>query len=146
MTQPTMIKSPLACFKLKSSSNIPVSLVAELGPTTDDDIVTDRPFRQAVGGMMWLAGMTRPGIPNAARAVARYSHNPCERHWLAAEKILAYLNAKRDLGITYERGNILSSVVFSDADYASKATDRRSISGVAVMLGDAAVCVTNRTQ
>ena len=66
--------------------------------------------------------------------------------WKAAVKILAYLNSTRDLGITYKKGEELTLSVYTDADYASKETDRRSISGVAVMLGNAAVYATSRTQ
>ena len=36
--------------------------------------------------------------------------------------------------------------VFADADYASKATDRRSVSGGAIMCGGACVCWFSRTQ
>ena len=78
--------------------------------------------------------MTRSDIANAARPVARHSHNPCERHWKAAGKILAYLNSMRDLGITYKKGEELSLSIHTDDDYASKETDRSSISGVTVML------------
>ena len=71
--------------------------------------MVDCPFRQVVGGVMWPAGMTRPDIANAARAVARHSHNPCERHWKAAVKILAHLNSEE-----------ISLSVYKDADYDSK--------------------------
>ena len=116
-----MIEIPTKRFNLTAQSDTPASTVADLGPTTaDDTVVVDCPFRQqVVGGVMWLAGMTRPGIANAARAVARHSHNPCERHWKAAIKILAYLNSTRDLGITYNKGEELSLSVYKDADYAS---------------------------
>ena len=60
----------LAGFEVKRSSHIPASPAAKLGPTTDDYVVANRPFRQAVAGVMWLAGMTRPDIADAARAVA----------------------------------------------------------------------------
>ena len=91
--------------------------------------------------------MTRPIIANVARAVARHSHNPCERHWKAAIKILAYLNSTRDLVITYTKWEELSLSVYKDADYcASKKTDKRSISGVAVMSGNAAIYARSRTQ
>ena len=42
-----------------------------------------------------------------------------------------------DLGITFRRGSVagLSMEVFADADYASKAADRRSVSGGLVMCG-----------
>ena len=132
---------------MKHSSNAAAFPVAELRPTTDDNVVTDSSsFRQAVGCEMLLAGITRPEIADPARTVARHSHNPRERYWVAVEKILAYLNATRDLGLTYERGSRLALTVFADADYTSKTTDRRSISGVAMMLGSATVCAIDRTQ
>ena len=92
---------------------------------------------------MGLAGMTRPNIANAARAVARHSHKPRERHWNAAMKILTCRNSRRDLGITHTKGKELSLSVYTDVDYASKETGRRSI---AVMLGNAVVYATSRLQ
>ena len=74
---------------------------------------------------MWLAGMTRPDIANAARAVTRHSHNPCERYQKATVKIFAYLNSTRDLGITHKKWEKLSLSVYTDADYASKETGVR---------------------
>ena len=145
--QPAIIIDILTTrFNVTAQSDTPASTVADLGPTAADDTVVDCPFRQVVGGVMWLVGMRRPNIANAARAVARHSHNPCERHRKAAVNILAYLNSRRDFGITYTKGEELSLSVYTYADYASKEIDRRSISGVAVMLGNAAVYATSRTQ
>ena len=87
--QSAMIDTLTKSFNVTAQSDIPASTVADLGPTTADDAMVDCPFRQVVGGVMWLAGMTRPDIANAARAVACYSHKPCERYWKAAVKILA---------------------------------------------------------
>ena len=61
-------------------------------------------------------------------------------------QILVYLNATRDLGITFRKEEKILLSVYVDADYARKEADRRSISGVAVMLGGAAVYATSRTQ
>ena len=41
---------------------------------------------------------------------------------------------------------VFSLEVFANADYASKATDRRSISGGLIMCGGASVCWFSRTQ
>ena len=62
--------------------------------------------------------------------------------------ILAYVNGTCGFGITYQRGATvgISLEVFTDADYASKATDRRSVSGGAIMYGYACVCWFSRTQ
>ena len=51
-------------------------------------------------------------------------------------------------GITFQRGTLsgISLEVFADADYASKATDRRSVSGGVIMCGGASICWFSRTQ
>ena len=97
---------------------------------------------------MWLAISTRPDISNAVRSVSRYCSTPKAIHWKAALGILAYINSTSDFGITYQRGTLasISLEVFADADYASKATDRRSVSGGAIMCGGACVCWFSRTQ
>ena len=54
--------------------------------------------------------------------------------------ILAYING---FGTTYQKETILAGIsleVFADADYASEATDRRSVSGGAM------ICWFSRTQ
>ena len=60
--------------------------------------------------------------------------------------IIRYLKSTSQFGITFQRGSGLQLEVFADSDFASKATDRRSISGGAVMCGEAAVSWFSRTQ
>ena len=62
--------------------------------------------------------------------------------------IPAYINGTSDFGITYQRGTLasISLEVFADADYARKATDRRSVSEGAIMCRGACVCWFSRTQ
>ena len=52
----------------------------------------------------------------------------------------------RDFGITFQKSSGLELVAFADADYASKATDRRSVSGGAVLCAGACVCEFSRTE
>ena len=49
------------------------------------------------------------------------------------------MNGTSEYGITFQRGTLasISLEVFADPDYASKATDRRSVLGGAIMRGDA---------
>ena len=47
---------------------------------------------------------------------------------------------------TYVRGSGLGLEVYADADYADKANDRRSMSGIAVALGGIIVCHASKTQ
>ena len=80
------------------------------------------------------------------RAVARYTKSPREINWKTAVGILDYVFFMSDFGITFQRGSELELVAYADADYASKATDRRSVSGGAVMCAGACVCWFSRTQ
>ena len=106
----------------------------------------DWPFRELVGCLMWLANQTHSDIAKAVRAVARYTNLRREVHWKTTVGILEYVFFTSDFGITFQRGSGLELVAHADADYASKATDRRSVSGGAVMCAGACVCWFSRTQ
>ena len=90
--------------------------------------------------------MTRPDIANAVRAVARQAHDPAEGHWRAVRKIIAYKNKTKDLGLVFVKDGDRKLSVYVDADYANKNNDRRSVSRVAVMVGDTFVNASSTTQ
>ena len=99
---------------------------------------------------MWLSTQTRPDIANTVRAVARYCAAPKQVHWEAALFVLGYVKRTTNItfGITFKRDSAkgLSMLAFAGADYASKAADRRSVSGGVKMCGGAAVSWISRTQ
>ena len=78
--------------------------------------------------------------------MAHHSHNPTDRHWKAVLKIMAYLDGTRGMGLTFVRGSELDLTAYSDADYADKSTDRRSVSGTVITLGGSAVSWASSTQ
>ena len=80
------------------------------------------------------------------RAVALHAHNSAARHWKAVRKIIAYLKATENLAIVFRRGRGLKLSLFADAEYVDKCNDRRSVSSVAVMLGNIAVSASSTTQ
>ena len=133
-------------FGVTRSSRVPASPSVKLEEFDESEPEGQWPYRELVGGLMWLSNQTRPDITNATRAVARYNHAPKSVHWRAAMQVLEYVRGTSDLGITYQRGSGLQLEIFADADYASKATDRRSVSGGLVMSGGAAVSWLSRTQ
>ena len=133
-------------FGVSSSSDIPATPGVELGPRAEGEPKGDWPYREAVGSLMWLWTMTRPDISNAVRAVARHSHNPADRHWKSVMKIMAYLHGTRGMGLTFVRGSGLDLTAYSDADYADKLNDRRTVSGTVITLGSAAVSWASSTK
>ena len=95
---------------------------------------------------MWLSVMIRSDIANALRACARHSHNPSPRHWKALLQVAAFVNATKEMGLRCVRGSGLRLSVYADADYAAASKDRRSVSSVAVMLGNTAIGWKSSTQ
>ena len=89
------IESMLNRFVVNSSSDIFATPGVELGPREEGELGGDWSYREAVGSMVRLSTMTRPGISKAVRAVARHSHNPKERHWKTVLKNRAYLHRTR---------------------------------------------------
>ena len=60
--------------------------------------------------------------------------------------IISYLNGTKKLELVFSKGGGLKLSVCVDADYADKANNRRSVSGVAVMLGGTSVIASSTTQ
>lgn len=56
-------------------------------------------------------------------------NNPIEEHMEAVNIILKYLNMTRGKGLLYKKNDTKDVEVFSDADWASDVSDRRSTSG-----------------
>ena len=117
----------------------------DFDPTEPD---VDKPFRSLVGHLMWLANQTRPDILNTVRTVARYSHAPKLVHWQAALHVLMYVRFTSGYGITFQRGTArgVGFEMYVDSDYASRATDRNSVSGGVVMCAGGCVSFFSRTR
>ena len=134
---------------MTSTQSVPLRVGVKLEEFNEDEKVENWPFRESVSSLMWLSISTRPDIANAVQAVARYCTAPRAIHWKAALGILEYINGTSEYSITFQRGTLsgISSLeVLADADYASKATDRRLVSGGLIMCGGASVCWFSRTQ
>ena len=127
---------------------IPIPTTWRIWDLDVDEPIVLFPFRELIGGLLWIAFLTRLDIENAVRAVARYCSAPKMVHWKAALGILGYAVRTSSFGITFQRGTVegFHLVSFADADYASKATDRRSVSGGVVMCAGGGVSWYSKTQ
>ena len=146
ISQTQFIRSVLNRFDFSKSSSIASTPYLNPRHVGDEETVMDVPFREIVGSLVWIANQTRPDIANAVRAIARFFHNPKPIHYKAGQKILEYLNATSDLGLTFRRGSDVGCVqlefdleTYVDSDHAHKAEDRLSVSGVAGSCGGALV-------
>ena len=128
-------------FRVTSVQSVPLRVGVELKEFDEDEETESWPFCELVGGLMSLAISTRPDISNSVPSVARCCSAPKATHWKSALGIIAYIKGTSGFGITHQRGTLLgiSIEVFADADYASEATDRRSVSGGVTMCGGACI-------
>jgi hypothetical protein len=114
----------------------PVSPANALPDISDADLKPK--YQRLVGCLLYLAVSTRPDIAFSAMWLGQFSANPSRAHFLAAKHVLRYLSGTRTLVLMY--GNVqpssppslqgfMHNLGCSDADWASDAGDRRSISG-----------------
>ena len=103
-------------------------------------------YREAVGSLMWLVVWSKPEIYNATRLVARHVDDPSKRHRQVVLQIIKYALGTKGQSLTFERGPNLDLSVYTDANYSEKADDMKSVSGVAVTVGNSTVSWFSSTQ
>jgi hypothetical protein len=100
-----------------------------------------KPFQQRVGSLMYATTSTRPDIAYAVHSLCKALNKPTPELMVEADRILCYLARHRSVGLTYD-AQPTPLKTFSDASWATK----NSVSGWAVMWGNAAMSWGSRTQ
>ena len=80
ISQKTFIETLARRFDVTTTSTYPASPCANLGARVEGESGSTWPYKEAVGGLMWLVVVSRPDITNAVRAVLRHSNSPAKRH------------------------------------------------------------------
>lgn len=88
---------------------------------------------------MYLACGTRPDIAVVVAKFCRFLENPGMKHWDAGFKVVKYLIKTQGHRIVYNGSKITKLIAYSDADWAGNRDNRRSVSGVALLLCDGPV-------
>lgn len=104
-----------------------ISTPMETKPTyLEEDDAEDNanfPYRELIGGLLYLLQRTRPDIAFAVAKLAQFCLCFNRHHWNAAKRVLRYVKETRNYQITYQTtGKPL--VAFSDADWATCKKDR----------------------
>lgn len=104
----------------------------------EQSAMEEKPYRELIGCLMYLSHMTRPDICFPVCLLSRFNHNPGEKHWTAAKRILRYLKGTKDKKLTFIK-DTLDLVGYCDSDHAGNMDDRRSTSGNAFIMQGAAI-------
>lgn len=103
------------------------------------------PYRELVGGLLYLSVATRPDVAHAASLLSQFNDCFGRSHWVAAKRVLRYLKGTADLGIWYKYGED-DVQGFADADWAGSIHDRRSFTGYAFMMNGGCISWDSKKQ
>lgn len=116
----------------------------ELEAKNTESAMIDKPYRELVGSLIYLANATRPDIAFAANLLSRFCTSPKLVHWKMAKRVLRYLNGTIENCISYTKENKL--IVYVDSDWAGDTSDRRSCTGYIVCIGGGPISWNSRKQ
>ena len=103
-------------------------------------------FMSAVGGIQYIAVVTRPDLSYACNALAKHMGCSLKEHWAAVQHVLRYLQSTKDLGIVFQGSNKSCLLeAYSDADFANDSS-LKSISGLLVRVYGNAVYWRSKRQ
>ena len=106
-------------------------------------------YATLIGSLMYLAIGTRPDIAFAVNKLAQFTQNPRQIHWTAVKRVFRYLKYTRTHKLTYGGDDDLLNTdfnIFCDADWASDASDRKSVSGYVITMAGGAVSWSSKKQ
>jgi hypothetical protein len=88
-------------------------------------------YRSVIGALQY-ATLTRPDLSYSVNKLSQFMHSPSEEHWTSAKRVLCYIAAILTYGIQFYKTSSSQIHAFSDSDWASDSSDRRSTSGYCV--------------
>lgn len=113
----------------------------------DDLLGTEKPYRAAIGSLLYLALNTRPDILHSVILLARFNAQPKTRHWRAVTRVMRYLKGTKDQGLVLAPDSPnLEPIAYTDADWAGDLETRKSTTGIVLQLSGCTVSAISRLQ
>jgi hypothetical protein len=97
-----------------------------------------RLYRSMIGNLLYVTA-SRPDVMQVVGQVAIFQAALKETHVMVVKRIFRYLKGTTKFGLWYLKGNEMTMVAYTDADWAGSIDDRRSTSGATFYLGDCLV-------
>ena len=128
-------------------SSLPAAPPHSLPDISDADLVPL--YQRLVGCLLYLAIATRPDLSYYAMWLGQFNAAPTRAHFLLAKHVLRYLAGTKLLALCLGSpsprvpstlGGYMQNVGCSDADWASDAVDRKSISGYSFYFQGSLIC------
>ena len=115
----------------------------------EQEVIDRLPYQKLVGSLMYAMIGTRPDLAYAVGSLAQYMQEPRKCHWQAAQRVLRYIQATKDLSLTFQvgtgaQGDQLTGYV--DADWAGDEDSRLSTSGFFFTVAGGAIMWCSKKQ
>lgn len=102
--------------------------------------LTELPYRQAVGTLIYLTCLTRPDLAFPVHLVSQFMASYRTAHWAEVKKILKYVKGTRHYCITYRRKQQNEPLDgYTDSDWGADQITRKSVGAYLFMLSGAPV-------
>ncbi|KAI1007897.1 hypothetical protein K3495_g334 [Podosphaera aphanis] len=128
-------------------ASTPLDGYENLSPATDDEIRIDPTrYSMMIGSLMFAMVYTRADIAFALGRLSQFMKEPTEKHGYALKRLMRYLKSTVDYRLCFSTKGRVNLEVYSDADWATDKSDRKSITGGVGMLCGAAIFWLSRKQ
>jgi hypothetical protein len=137
------------CNPVTTPMNPGTVLSSSMAPKDDSerDYMVDKPYRNAVGALNYLATSTRPDISYTVGKLARFGANPGPSHWKAVLHLFRYIKGTLDIQLVYNRDDSTDSfTTFSDSDHGGDVDNGKSTGGYLVKFAGGAISWGSKLQ
>lgn len=143
--QEQYVDSLLNKFNMSHCKTAETPMEANLKLEKSLNVCSEYPYQQLIGGLMYLAVLTRPDIAYSVSYLSQFNNSYDETHWRHLKRILKYLKKTKNYGLVFRKDN--STIEgFADADWGSDVTDRKSYSGFCFKLSNTVISFECRKQ
>ena len=138
-------------FNLEDAHEVctPLDPQSKLELFESDVTLSNVPYKEAIGSLMFLAMVTRPDISHSVGVLSRYTDKPKKAHWDSIKRVIRYVKGTSNYGLLYGKNNSNDDVpvlAYSDADFAGDPNTRKSTSGYIIKLGHDLITWSSRKQ
>lgn len=139
LSQRLYIDSILRKFGMLDSKPAPSPMTesfwSDIRIEEDKAIVEENLYQKMIGSLLYLALRTRPDILSAVSILSRFQKAPTKYCHTAVKRIMRYLRGTMEFSLMYSREDIILNG-FVDSDFAADITDRKSMSGFMILIGN----------
>jgi len=128
-----------------ASTPFALGTVLEKCEDTDCEGIDSKIYQSIVGALMYCAVLTRPDIAHVVSKLSQFNKHPHQEHLVAAKRVLRYLKGNPKGTLTFSPNN-MSLLCYTDADWATSNTDRKSYSGYVVLFANGPIAWESRKQ